>query len=302
MAVPISRPGFSQLTQPDLFRVFVETGQQAPIEFSSVFNVITMPYNPVTDFQMSGLGTVPSKGMGQQFELDEPITGGTKEYLAEPYGLAIEFHWEAWRDELYGTFQEMVAELRRASDNRLEVDAHAVLNNAESASFPGFDGVALLSTSHPRLDSGPSIANRPDTDINFSFTGIQFAMQNFHNMVDERGLPRLMAPTMAMVTPEFYHDASEILGSTGKPLTNNNEANALLQDDLRWMVSHYITNSQKWFVMTRQGVHDLNFFVRDAPMFDMFDDPRTKNAVATVYQRHVGGFGTYRGVQGSTGE
>jgi len=33
----------------------------------------------------------------------------------------------------------------------------------------------------------------------------------------------------------------------------------------------------------------------------MFDDPTTKNAVATAYQRHVTGYGSYRGVDGSTG-
>ncbi len=34
---------------------------------------------------------------------------------------------------------------------------------------------------------------------------------------------------------------------------------------------------------------------------DSFDDPRTKNAIFTSYQRHTQGFGTWRGVDGSTG-
>ena len=148
------------------------------------------------------------------------------------------------------------------------------------------------------LLSGSTLDNRPAVDVQFSFTAVQAAMQNFHNMVDERSLPRLMAPSLALVTPEFYHDAREILGSTVKPLVANNEINA---DDLGWMVSHYLTTNTYWFILSRQGVHDMNFFVRDEPMFDMYDDPRTKNAVATSYQRHVAGFGTWRGVYGSTG-
>lgn len=301
MALPVTRQGYSELVRPDLFRVFIDTGEEAPIEFASIFNVIDMPYNPVTDQQITGLGTTPSKDEGQQFDLDQPIIGGSVEYLAQPYGLAIEFTWEGWRDELYGVFQEMVAELRRSSDNRLEVDAHSVLNNAESGSFTGFDGLSLINTAHTRLDGGASIANRPTTDVQFSFTAVQSAMQHFHNLLDERGIPRLMAPTMALVTPEYYHDAREILGSTGRPLTASNEINALIEDELGWMVTHYITTTTKWFIMSRQGVHDLNFFVRDDPMFDMFDDPRTKSAVATVYQRHVSGHGTWRGLFGSTG-
>jgi hypothetical protein len=289
---------------PDLFRVFIDTGDEAPVEFSSVLNVVDMPYNPVTDQQISGLGQVPSKAEGTQFAFDEPILGGTKAYTAQPFGLAIEFTWEAWRDELYGVFQEMVRELRRASDNRLEVAAWTPFNNAESATAAnsGFTATeALISTSHTRLDAGTAQSNRPNPDAQFSFTTVQQAMRHFHNLVDERGIPRLMAPSMALVTPEFYHDAREILGSSGRPLSTDNEINALIQDDLGWMVTHYITTTSKWFIMVRQGVHDVNFFVRDAPMFDMFDDPRTKNAVATVYQRHIAGWGTWKGIFGSTG-
>ena len=297
---PISRAGFSELLRPDLYRVYIDTGEEAPVEFSSIFNVIDMPYNPVSDQQISGLGTMPAKEEGIAFDFDEPIMGGSVDYLATPYGLALEFTWEAWRDELYGVFQEMTRELRRSSDNRLEVDAHSILNNAASSSFTGFDGLSLINTAHPLL-GGSTQANRPAVDVQFSFTAVQAGMQSFHNMVDERSLPRLMAPSLVLITPEFYHDAREILGSTGKPLVANNEINSLIADDLGWMVSHYLTVSTYWFMLSRQGVHDLNFFIRDEPMFDMYDDPRTKNAVATSYQRHVAGFGTYRGVYGSTG-
>lgn len=300
MASPISRPGFSELLRPDLFRVFVDTGEEAPVEFSSILNVIDMPYSPVTDQQISGLGTLPSKDEGEQFGRDEPIMGGSVSYLGAAYGIAIEFTWEAWRDELYGTFQEMVRELRRASDNRLEVDAHSVFNNAESSSFVGFDGEPLIDTAHPLLGGGTA-SNRPAVDVQFSHTAIQNAIIAFHNLVDERGLPRLMSPSMALITPEFLYDAREILGSTSKPFSAQNELNSLVQDDLTYMVSHYLTTTTKWFILAKQGVHDLNFFIRDAPIFRMWDDPNTMNAVASVYQRHVAGFGSWRGVYGSTG-
>ena len=301
MAAPIARAGFSELLKPDLHQVYVDTGMENPTEFDMIVNVIDMPYNPLTDQQISGLGTMPTKDEGDPFAVDEPIMGGTTEYLAVPYGLSIEFTFEAWDDELYGVFNEMVAELSRASNNRLEVDAHAPLNFAESTAFTGFDGRPLIDTAHPVLGGGAPIANRPAVDINFSRTGVQVAMQHFHDLVDERGLPRLLAPTTALVTSSFYHDAREILGSSGRPLTANNELNALIPEDLSWMVTHYITNPNKWFIMARQDVHDVNFYVRNDPDFDMFDDPRTLNAVGTMYQRHVSGFGTWRGIFGSTG-
>lgn len=297
----LNRAGFSALLAPDARRVYVETGKERPLEHPLLFNVENMEWNPVTDRQISGLGTVPSKPEGTQFTLDEPIMGGNVSYLANPFGLAVEITWELWRDELYGVMRELVAEMARASRNRQEIDAFSVLNNAFSTSFPGFTtGESLISTSHTGLD-GVVRANRPSPDIGFSITGIQNAVVRYENMTDERNLPRLLAPVMAVVTPTNKFVAREILGSSGKPYTADNELNALIQEDLSWFVAHYLTTATYWFLVAAKGVHDLNFLWRDHPIFDSFDDPWTKNAIFTVYQRHTKGFGSWRGIDGSTG-
>lgn len=297
----ISRGSISELLAPDLRQVYIETGKERPKEYPLVFNVQDMEWNPVSDFQVSGLGSMPTKNEGTQFSFDEIITGGTKTYTATPYGLAVEITWEAWRDELYGVMQEMVKCLARAGRNREEVDAWSVLNNSFSTSYAGFiTSKSLCSTSQTGLD-GESRANRPSPDIGFSITGIQAAVTRFEDMTDERNLPRLMAPTMAVIASANKFVAREIFGSSGKPYTANNEINALVDEDLSFMVCHYITTSTYWWLLAAKGQHDLNYLWRDYPIFDMFDDPTTKNAVATAYQRHIHGYGSYRGVDGSTG-
>lgn len=297
----INRGSISELLAPDLRKVYVETGKERPLEYPFAFNVEEMEWNPVTDQQVSGLGAMPEKNEGEAFTLDDFIIGGTKAYTAVAYGLAVEITWEAWRDELYGVLKEMIACLSRASRNRQEVSAWAVLNNAFSTSYTGFiSGKSLCSTTQTGLD-GETRANRPTVDIGLSVTGIQGAITRFEDMTDERNLPRLMAPVMALVTSADKFTAREILGSGGKPFVPDNEINALVEEDLSYMVCHYITTSTYWFLLAAKGVHDLNFLWRDHPIFDMFDDPYTKNAVATSYQRHVAGYGSYRGVDGSTG-
>ena len=82
---------------------------------------------------------------------------------------------------------------------------------------------------------------------------------------------------------------------------SDNEINALIEEDLAWMVCHYITTSTYWYLAARKGEHDINFMWRDRPIFDMFDDPWTRNAIASAYQRHTEGYGTWRGIDGSTG-
>jgi len=299
--MPITRGAFSALVAPDLRRVYMETGKDRPLEYPSLFNVEEMDWNPVTDRQISGLGTMPAKGEGTEFIRDQPIIGGSKAYTATPYGLAIEITWEMWRDELYGVMRELVAGLKRASVNRQEVDAWSVLNNAFSTSYVGFTAAeALCSTAHTGLD-GTSRANRPAVEIGFSVTGLQNAITRFENMTDERGLPRLMAPTLALIAPANKFVAREILGSGHKPYTANNEINALIAEDLSWMVCHYFTTATYWFLAASKGVHDLNFLWRDHPIFDSFDEPLSKNALFTSYQRHTVGYGAWRGLDGSTG-
>lgn len=297
----VGRGAISALLTPNLRKVYIETGKERPAEAPLFFNMDDMPWNPVTDQQVTGLGTMPSKSEGAQFTMDEMIMGGSKTYTAAPYGLAFEATWEAWRDELYGVLEEMTRQLARASRNRMEVDAWSILNNAFSTSFNGFtSGEALCSTSHTGLD-GTVRANRPSPDIGLSITGIQSAIVRFEGMTDERGLPRLMAPVNVLVSPTNKFIAREVLGSAGKPYTTDNEQNAIIQEDLTWMVVHYFTTSTYWFMSAAKGVHDLNFLWRDHPIFDSFDDPYTKNAVFTSYQRHTKGFGSWRGVDGSTG-
>lgn len=297
----VTRGTFSELLAPDLRRVYMETGKEVPLQYPMIFNVEDMMWNPETDQQFSGLSTMPSKPEGSQFQLDEPLSGGTKAYTAEPYGLAFEVTWEMWRDELYGVMRELSAELSRAGRNRQEVDAWSILNRAFDTAVVGFTASeSLCSTSHTGLD-GVARANRPTPDIEFSVTGLNDAIERFETLTNERDLPQLLAPTTVVIHPTNKMAAREILGSSGKPFTTDNEINALVQEDFAFMTSRYLTTSTYWFLMASKGVHDLNFRWRDQPMFDSFDDPWTKNAIFTSYQRHTKGYGSWRGIDGSTG-
>jgi len=301
--MPTTTGAISELLAPDLRRVYVETGKERPLEYPIYFNVEEMEWNPLTDQQVSGLGTLPAMDEGEQFTMDDILMGGTKTYTAAPFGMAVEITWAAWRDELYGIMREMVRELARASRNRQEVDAWSVLNNAFSTTYTGFStstAESLCSTAHIGLD-GTTRANRPTTDIVFSQTGLQNAITRFENMTDERDLPRLMTPSLIILNPEDKFTAREVLGSPQKAYTAQNEINALVEEDLTWMVCHYITTSTAWWLSAAKGQHDVNFLWRDHPIFDLFDDPWTKNAIATVYQRHTKGFATWRGIDGTDG-
>jgi len=304
--MPVSvagRTAFSGLIGPEVWEVYEEVGKERPPEYPAVFNMKDLPWNPATSRQVSGLGTVPSKPEGTAFVLDAPVMGNTITVEATPFGLAAEFTYELWEDEQYGVMRDTAAELARSGRNREEVTAWAVANNAFSTSFPGFkSGEALCSTSHASfVPGGPTQANRPSPDVGFSITGIQGSILRYHALLNERGLPQIMHPTNFLIHANNLFTAREILGSTMKPFTANNEVNSLVPEDFVYMVSHYLTSVSAWWLLAKKGEHDLNFAWRTMPILDSFDDPWTKNAVFTIYFRLVAWWAQWRGVDGSTG-
>lgn len=299
--MPVGRASLAVLLSPRFRKVYLETGEERPTEYTMVFNQPEMGWNPVEDLQISGLGTAQSMPEGESFTIDRPILGGTRSYEAVPFGLGFEVTYPMWEDEKYGIMDEEAKLLARASRNRMEIDAWSVLNNAFTTGFNGFDGLPLCHTAHTRIDGGATQANRPSPDVGLSQTGLQAMFLRYEDMKDHRGLPRLMNPSMLVIPPALKFTARELLGSVQKPYTSDSEVNALMDEDISYMVAHYLTSATAWFSLAAKGVHDLNFFVRTQPIYDAFDDHRTKNAIFTVWQRHIPGFGDWQGADGTSG-
>lgn len=299
---PVTRGFSSSLLVPGLRQIYVETGKEIPLDFEQVMNVSDMEWNPITDGQISGLGTMPEKPEGSQFRTDRPIMGSTKVYTAVPYGFAFEVTWEMWRDERYGIMEEMTRELRRSSLQRLNISGWAVINNAFSTSYAGFDaGKSLCSTSHVGLD-GVTRSNRPSVDIGLSITALQGSTTRFMNATNERNLPIHQHANILVLNPAQRFTAREILGSSGVPYKADNEINSIQAEDIRYIITRYKTSTTSWLLLADKSQHDLNFFYRDHPMYDSWDDPTTKNAVFAVYQRHTDSdYGSWKGADGSAG-
>lgn len=296
-----NRTAFAALMGPEFWEVYEMTGKARPTEYTTVANTKELPWNPVTDIQVAGLSTVPAMPEGQAYTLDAPVVENQLSVLATPFGLAVEFTYPAWEDEQYGVFRDMSKELQRSAQNREEVTFWALFNNAFSGSYPGFDGQSLCSTSHNSNNGSGVQANRPSPDVGFSMTGLEGSVLRYHGILNDRGLPQLTFGSMVILGPANIFAAREILGSSNRPYTADNETNALRPEDFSVMISHYLTTATNWFLIANKGEHDLNFGWRTHTELDSFDDPWTKNAVFAIYMRIVAWFGDWRGVDGSTG-
>lgn len=302
----VGRTAFAALMAPDIWEVYEMTGKERPTEYDKLFNIKEMPWNPVKLQAVAGLGATPYKPEGSPFVLDSPVIENALSIYAPPFGTAVEFTWEAWRDEQYGVFHDMSRELSRSVRFTVEGIGYAILNFAFSATSTvslngvGFNNEALLG-SHTAPASGITQANAPSTPISFSTAGIQAGVVAFHNLLNDRGINQYMRPSRFVLPPTLVFAAREILGSTNRPYTANNEINSLVPEDFQTFIGHYLTSTTAWYLMSMPGEHDLNFAWRDPFIFDYFDDPWTMNAVFTAYFRAVAYWADWRGVYGSSG-
>ena len=296
----VTRAQFQILLEPKLRNIWNESWPIRPIEYTQILNVSSSKKAQETDYKMTGLGSMQDKTEGGLVTYGDPVAGSTKVYTHTGNGLGYRVTAEMQRHELYSQIAKLERSLMESSVDRQETDGANVLNNGFSTSFAGFvASESLFSTSHARLDGGTAQANRPSTDVSLGVTALQNAIIQFHLLKNDRGRPYMSVPKKLIIHPNDIMTARELLGSEFKPGTANNEINALREDGLSFMVSHYVTDTNAWYLLGDN--HDLNFIWDLRPELETEEDFDTKDIKRTLVQWYSTGFGEWRGTYGSSG-
>lgn len=296
----VTRAQFQILLEPKLRRIANEDWPERPLEFSEFLKVSSSSKAQETDYKMTGLGPMQPKAESADLTYGDPISGGTKVYTHATNGLGYRISAEMIRHEQYGQIAKLERSLLRSARDKQETDAAGVLNNAFSTAFVGFTAAeALCATSHALLDGGTAQANRPSTDVSLGVTALQNAVVQFHLWKDDRSRPFIAIPRKLIIHPNDIMVARELLGSEMKPGTSNNEINALRADGLSFMVSHYVTDGNAWFLIGDNA--DLHFIWDLMPTVEMDTDFDSKDIKRSLVQAYSTGFGDWRDVYGSSG-
>lgn len=289
--MPMVRGAFPQLLATGAHALFIEWRdiKQREPEFEKIFNVETSTKAFEDEFQMVGLGPMPEKPENNPTAYFDGIQAGIKRYLHLTYSMGSRASWELTEDDQYGVIKTIPEAHVKSSRFTSEMVAANIFNQGFT-SIVSTDGVSLFNTAHPLVggvaatNTAPGIANiisaagtypnRPSPDVDLSITALQFMSNVFERFPDSQGLPSHAKPKYILIPPELKFIARELLGSAGKPYTSDNEINALLGEDLTFMVSHYLTSQSAWFALADKGNHQLKFFWRkklDAKYDDDFD-------------------------------
>ena len=268
---------FARLADPDLDKIWHEDDPMYEEQYSRVLNVITLDELYRIDAEMAGFGPPNSIAEGDDIEFDEAISPRERRYDIEKFGAGYKVTDKFWMNDRYNEVNKFEADLRRADADHTETYFMALIANANGTTVStGFDGLALASTAHVRLDGGATQANRPTALTALSLTALEDAVIAFTKFKDERGRPYRSVPTRLVTGLDLVLVANEILASTMNPTTTNNATNPLRNVfSIEHMPTPYLTSTTLW-ALTPPGID----VVRRA-------EQRPKCRARQVRRRHV---------------
>ena len=300
---------FGKLLEPGLRKLFYETFDEVPEEYSKIFHVKNSKKAREVDY---GLGSMPIwSEFGTAISKDLKGTAVTAEempkvpYVTIPAGLErIYVHKEFAQgfmverkmvdDEQYGAIEKMPKDLARAGRYKVEMDAISLLTKGFTDN--GYDGKPLFATDHPTLAGGTN-SNLITGELNQA--NLEKAIIAMRNFKDEAGKKVVYKADTLIVPPALEFKAIELLNSVNKPDGDLNNVNSI-KGKLKIQVMEFLDSDTAWFVMDSKR-HELNFFWRVRPEFKREEDFDTLVAKYRGYMRYSYGYSDYRGIVGSQG-
>jgi hypothetical protein len=300
----ITRAQALLLLEPKLSNIWHDAYPIVPVEYTAYMNIRTTKKATVTDYKITDFGSLRLKGEGENIVYDDPIFNGTIAYTPVRFALGYKITQEMIDHELYGQVDKFEGALMKSAVDAQEQAAALFMNNGFGTTngdgfvATGFDGLQTFSTSHTNLVGTGTWRNRPSVDVDLGVSSLQNALIDIDNLKDDRGRPIFVRPQLLIVSPEDRYTAMELLNSEYKPGTANNEINAL-KGTLSFMVSHYKTDNDAWFVKSDQ--HDANFIWDERPRGGMQEDFDSEVIKRKIVEGFAVGHGEARGWWGTSG-
>lgn len=291
--------------------------EQREEEFTKLFNVESSSKQYEQDVKYASFGPLQEKPEATPIAYADMIQGGSIRYLHLTYALGALTSKELMDDDQYGIIKKIPMGLARSTRFTRESVAFAILNQGFSNTVTTVDGVSLFNNAHPLLGGvaatnlGPGLnavistagtyPNRPPTDLDFSVGALQLATAYFDRLVDAQGMPVALKPKYLVIPTEQKFLAREILGSSGKPGSPDNDINSMLAEDYEYIAPHYLTGTSPWYLICEKKQHQMNVFIRETPNTSFDDDFDTDGIRQKTRTRMSAGATDWYGTFGSNG-
>lgn len=185
---------------------------------------------------------------GQDYTFKRPKQGANKTIVPLKYGLGFSISDEAVSDGKFDMISEMTRKLARSGTESQAIQEMNIFNNAFGTTTVA-DTLALCHTAHT-LPSGGTFRNRLSTDSDLSVTSFDTALADFEQVfVGDSGIIYHLVPKRLLVHPNSKRYAMELVGSTNKPDTADNNLNPFKNDNIEVVSDPHLTDTDAWFLL-----------------------------------------------------
>lgn len=291
--------GFADLMAPGLFDVISTNYKQYPDEYSKIVNVKSSKKQYEKSTTIENVAAAPEKSKGEAVNFAVLTQGYDTTATHKTYAQGCRVEREAYDDDLYTVFRDKLGQyLARSMKQRAEVIAANIFNNGFSTSYLGGDGHELFDTDHP-FASGGTYQNELTTAADLSQTSMEDMLTLLETAKEANSMNVMFIPKMLLVAPADRWTASVLLESQLKAGVANNDKNPFLDLDLSYMVDHYLTDTDAFFVLS--DAHSLIFWERQRPKMEADDDFDTGDAKVKITARYSTMWECPLGVVGTPG-
>lgn len=303
MSGPITSNSFAKALWPGINAWWGKAYSEHEEEFPYLFDKYTSDKAYEEDVGISSFGLAPVKPEGDGIQFDKEIQGYTTRYSHVTYALGFIITREIYDDDLYDVVGQRRAEGLAFSGRQTKENVAAnVYNRAFDSNYTGGDGVSMINTDHPNV-AGGTFSNQLDTNADLSEAALEQAMIDIMNYTNDRGLRISAMPRRLIIPPDLVFEAERILKTEYRVGTANNDINALATTGKLpegYVVNHYLTDPNAWFIRTNIP-HGMKHFERRPAEFTIDNDFDTENAKFKFTERYSFGWTDPRGVYGSAG-
>jgi len=292
----VASSNFSVLLEPKLRKVFFEGYDELEEQFPKAFNVQNSSKAEETDFHVAGVGMWPEKESMGSIVYEDINPGLEVNYIHKEYAKGTQVERKFYDDEMYSVIEKIPRSHGRGGRATVETIAATVLINAFTTN--GYDGVPLLSNSHPLYGNDGGTCDNLATGA-LDSTNLTAALILARQQVDDAGLKIQCKPKKLIIPEDLEYAAAVLLQSTQLPGGPDNDTN-VLRGKLQPVILDYLTSTTAWFLQDDR-FDNLTFFWRVKPEYKREENFDTMIAKYRGYMRYVAGYSDWRGMIGSTG-
>jgi hypothetical protein len=295
---------YGQTMLPALEAV-VDRGFKAfPVQYTQIFNVRTSNRSIEQSSQVSGVGRFLPLAEGEAVRRDQPVQGFKQTFVHTRWGLSVPVTVDVVEDDKWDLIGNMHKDLGWSCQETQELDAVSTFNNGFDPTYPGPDGVALFSASHPLYKAGGTQSNVLTTAADLDMMPLQQMLTQFRLQKRASGEYIHLPARNLVIHPNNVWIAHALTRSGDDPTTSDRSTNPLgaaldgMPKPFAW---NYLTDADAWFITAPPEQTELIWYWRKKPYTKSWTDDDTEVGVTAMRYKKSHGWRSFYGVMGTPG-